>query len=130
MDFLKVLVYDLNDQGYFATVLSPVLGEGDSIAVMPMPSNEYTRYYDGSYDQGYAFQVFTKHESQMEAYSTLQVITTYLSSLQEGDLPSESGTYRMEKVTITTDPNMITHDDHRFIFGAQFVAKLHVKPQP
>ncbi|MET3504942.1 phage tail terminator protein [Halalkalibacter oceani] len=126
MDFLERLVIDtLDKQGYYATVVSPLLANGNSIAVMVMPANDYRHYYDGSKDQGFAFQVMTKHENQLEAYQTLLRITSLLVEID--DIPSANGSYEFSGITITTDPNVISKDDKYYIYGAHFSADLFIK---
>ena len=128
MDFLERLVIDVLDkQGYYATVVSPMLTDGNSIAVMVMPANDYDHYYDGSYRQNFAFQVMTKHENQLTAYHTLLDIASLLKNIE--DIPSANGTYEFEGIDITTDPNIITKDDKYYIFAAQFSAALFIKPK-
>ncbi|WBL16449.1 hypothetical protein [Sutcliffiella sp. NC1] len=125
-DFLfQLVVNTLDQQGYYSTVVSPVLTNGNSIAVMTMPSNNYEHYYDGSYRQGYAFQVMTKHESQLVAYNTLLDIAKFLPSLK--DIPSQNGSYQFEGIRVTTDPNVIAKDDKYYIFAAQFSAALFIE---
>jgi hypothetical protein len=125
MDFLERLVELLDGQDYYATVVSPILVNGNSIAVMPMPSNNYKHYYDGSYDQKYAFQVMCKHESQLTSYQALLMIASYLTSVD--DIPSQNETYDFNGIVVTTDPNVIGKDDKYFIFSAQFSADLYIK---
>lgn len=124
MDFLETLVQGAIGNKYYTKALSPLLGLGDSIAVSPMPSNNYEHYYDGSYRQGYAFKVLTKHENQLVAYNTLNQIAKDLADI--GDIPSLDGTYVFEGITIKTDTSMIGQDEKRFVFGAQFSAALYI----
>ena len=126
IDFLERLVIDVLDkQGYYATVVSPMLASGNSIAVMPMPASDYDYYYDGSYRQNYAFQVLTKHEQQLTAYHTLLDIARLLKDID--DIPSANGSYEFENgIEITTDPNIISRDEQYYIFAAQFSAALFI----
>ncbi|WP_017728496.1 phage tail terminator protein [Halalkalibacterium ligniniphilum] len=126
MDFLERLVLDVLDkQGYYARVVSPTLVSGNSIAVTVMPARDHRHYYDGSKDQGFAFQVMTKHENQLEAYQTLLRITSLLSGIN--DIPSNNGSYDFCGITITTDPNVVGQDERYYIYGAQFSAELYIK---
>lgn len=127
MDFLERLVELLNEQDYYATVVSPILVDGNSIAVVVMPSNDYDHYFDGSYRQGYAFQVMTKHTDQLTAYYTLVNITNLLETIE--DIPSQNGSYEFENIKITTDPNVIGKDDKYYIYAAQFSAALFINPK-
>ena len=125
IDFLERLVGFLNEQGYYALVVSPLLTDGRSIAVMTMPGGDYEYYFDGSYRQGYAFQVATKHESQLEGYQTLLSITSLLDG--DPDIPSSNGSYQLEGIDIITSPNVITKDDKYYIHAAQFSAALFIE---
>lgn len=126
MDFLERLLLDvLNKQNYYAMVVSPTLQDGNSIAVTVMPSNDHRHYYDGSKDQGFAFQVSCKHEDELTAYTTLLQISTLLKEIS--DIPSKNGSYEFDGITIRTDPNVITQDEKYFYYGAQFSANLHIK---
>lgn len=125
IDFLERLVELLDSQGYYSQVVSPILIDGNSIAVMTMPNNDYQHYFDGSYRQGYAFQVTTKHENQLEGYQTLLSITSLLESVP--DIPSDNGSYQYEGITITTSPNVIARDDKYYIHAAQFSAGLYIE---
>lgn len=125
IDFLERLVELLDKQRYYSRVVSPILTDGNSIAVMVMPNNDYQYYFDGSYRQGYAFQVTTKHEDQLEGYQTLLSITNLLTSVP--DIPSGNGSYQYEGTTITTSPNVIAKDDRYYIHGAQFTAGLFIE---
>ncbi|GGE47641.1 hypothetical protein GCM10011391_28030 [Pullulanibacillus camelliae] len=127
IDFLERLVIDVLDkQGYYATVVSPTLVDGNSIAVMPMPANDYEHYYDGSYRQSYAFQVLAKHEQQLTAYHTLLDVARLLKDID--DIPSVNESYTLEGdgITITTDPNLVSKDEQYYIFAAQFSAALFI----
>lgn len=124
-DFLERLVRDAIGNQYGIPAMSPILGASNSIAITPSPSNNYEHYYDGSYRQGYAFQVLVKHENQLDAYMLTQKITMDLSNKE--DIPSGDGTYTFEGVTITTDANMIGQDGKHFVFGAQMSAALYIK---
>ena len=115
----------LDTQGYFATVVSPTLTDGNSIAVMTMPSSDYDHYMDGSYRQRYAFQVMAKHYYQLKAYYTGVEISELLRNKE--DIPSKNKSYEFEGIEITTDPNLITRDEQYYIFGAQFSASLFIK---
>ncbi|MFD1425503.1 hypothetical protein [Kroppenstedtia sanguinis] len=125
IDFLERLVSFLDEQGYYAPVISPILGDGRSIAVMVMPNNDYQYYFDGSYRQGYAFQVTTKHDNQLTGYQTLLSITNLLDSIP--DIPSGNGSYRFEGLNITTSPNVVAIDDRYYIHAAQFSAALYIE---
>lgn len=125
LDFLERLVGTLNNQNYYSLVVSPILVDGNSIAVMTTPSNDYDHYYDGSYRQRYAFQVMTKHTSQMTAYQTLLNITNLLRDIM--DIPSANDTYEFEGIKIKTDPNVLMKDDKYYYFSAQFTADLYIK---
>jgi len=127
MDFLERLVEFLNRQNYYATVVSPILVDGNSIAIMVMPSNDYEHYFDGSYRQGYAFQIMTKHTDQLTAYHTIIDIANLLENID--DIPSQNGSYEFENIKITTDPNVIGKDDKYYIYAAQFSADLFIKPK-
>jgi len=129
-DFLERLVDDvLNKQDYYALVVSPMLVDGNSIAVMPMPANDYDYYYDGSHRQGYNFQVLARHEEQLTTYNTLLIISALLTKIQ--DIPSKNGSYKFENesITITTDVSIIGKDDRYFTFAAQFSADLLINPK-
>lgn len=128
LDFVERLVELLNAQGYYTTVVSPMLVDGNSIAVMVMPSNDYDHYYDGSYRQGFQFQVVAKHTQQMLAYDTVVQAGEFLKNV--GDIPSHNGSYKFEKMMISTDPNVIGKTEkQQFIWGAQFRADLYIKNQ-
>ena len=124
-DFLERLVGLLDNQNYYATVVSPMLVDGNSIAVFVMPANDYDHYYDGSYRQNYAFQVMTKHTNQLVAYHTLLQVSNLLKSIP--DIKSENGSYDFEGIKITTDPNVVGKDDKYYIYAAQFSAGLFIK---
>lgn len=141
IDFLDVLVEDILDNftyrednkklgikegdKLFATVLSPMFGDGNSIAVFPMPINNYDHYMDGSYRQQFAFQVMTKQTNQMMGYYTVQVLTDYLRDIE--DIPSKRGSYQFEEMTVVTDPNVVGKDEKYYQFSAQFNASLYIK---
>ncbi|WP_078379158.1 hypothetical protein [Sutcliffiella halmapala] len=125
MDFLENLVNTLDSQGYYAKVVSPVLASGNSIAVMTMPSNDYDHYFDGSYRQGFAFQVLTKHEHQLTAYHALLSITNFLKKVP--DIASNNGSYQFEEMKISTSPNGLGKDDKHHLFAAQFSAALFIE---
>lgn len=126
MDFLEVLLDDLlNKQGYYAHVVSPMTGNGNSIAVMVMPNNDYTHYYDGSYRQGFAFQVITKHKEQMMAYHTANEISKLLQNVP--NIPSRNNSYIYEGIKITTATNGMGQSEGYSFFGTQFSADLYVK---
>lgn len=124
MDFLERLVELLDSQGYYATVVSPILTDKNSISVMTMPGNDYQYYYDGSYRQGYDFQVMTKHTGQLTAYHTLLTISQFLQTVP--DIKSESDSYNYEGLAITTSPNVIGKDEKYYIYAAQFKAALFI----
>lgn len=124
MDFLERLVYLLDSQKYYSTVLSPVLGTGNSIAVTTLPSRTYQYYMDGSYSQGYAFQISTKHDQQLVAYNTCQLIVDFLKDRKS--IPSENHSYEFEGIDIQTSPNLLMKDDKYYIFTAQLSANLLV----
>lgn len=124
MDFLERLVYLLDAQKYYSTVLSPVLGTGNSIAVTTLPSRTYQYYMDGSYSQGYAFQISTKHEQQLVAYNTCQLIVDFLKNTKS--IPSQNNSYEFEGIDIQTSPNLLMKDDKYYIFTAQLSANLLV----
>ncbi|MED1602602.1 minor capsid protein [Alkalihalophilus marmarensis] len=125
-DFLERLLIDtLNGRGYFAPVVSAVLRNGNSIAVMVTPSNNYRHYYDGSFEQSFTFQIMTKHEDELLAYQTLLAISSFLTTIP--DIPSENDSYEFNQLNITTSPNVIGQDEKYFIYGAQFSAELYFK---
>lgn len=127
MDFLERLVLDQIGTKYMQVeAQSPLLGSGKSIAVAPSPASDYDHYYDGSFRQGYAFRLLVKHPNQLEAYQVASKIVADLMAAK--DIPSESGTYTYEGMTITTDVNMIGEDNKHFVFGAQLSASLYIKP--
>ncbi|WP_166740308.1 phage tail terminator protein [Shouchella lehensis] len=126
MDFLERLLLDvLNKQDYYAMVSSPVTLQGNSIAVSVMPSNNRAVYYDGTYDQGYMFQVMTKHEQQLEAYQTLLRITDFLDNIK--DIPSQNNSYEFNGITVAGDPNVVGKDGNHYFYVAQFRADLYIK---
>lgn len=125
IDFLERLVELLNDQGYYSIVTSPILKDGNSIAVMTMPTSEYQLYMDSSYRQGYAFQVSTKHQDQLTGYNTLLSITNLLQYID--DIPSNNNSYEFEGVRITTSPNVVAQDEKYYYHAAQFSADLYIK---
>lgn len=125
MDFLERLVLDGIGSKYYVKAISPTLGAKQSIAVSPMPSNNYEHYFDGSYRQRYAFQILAKHEEQLTAYNTLNRIA---KDLTEGALiPSQNGTYIMEDITISSDTTLVTQDEKYYIYGIQLSAALYIK---
>lgn len=125
MDFLERLVFDAVGNNYYAEALSPLLGEGNSIAIAPAPSNDYDHYFDGSYRQRYAFVVYAKHVEQLMAYNTLNAIAADLAAMK--DIPSEDGSYVYEGMMVATDTNPIGQDEKHFVFGIQMVADIFVK---
>lgn len=124
MDFLERLVYLLDAQKFYSTVLSPVLGTGNSIAVTTLPSRTFQHYMDGSYNQGYAFQISIKHEQQLTALNTCQLIVDFLKDIKS--IPSENNSYEFEGIDIQTSPNLLMKDDKYYIFTAQLSANLLV----
>lgn len=126
MDFLERLVLDaLGGQRYYATVVSGVTRDGNSIAVIATPSNEIQRFYDGTYDQGFTFQVTTKHETELSAYQTLLMISDRLTKLK--DIPSKNNSYDFNGIEMTTVPNIIGKDDKYYYYSAMFKADLYIK---
>lgn len=125
IDFLERLIELIDGQGYYSKVVTPILRDGNSIAVMTMPNNDYKYYMDGSYRQGYAFQVLTKHEELLEGYETLLNITKLLQEIS--DIPSSNASYVYEDMTITTSPNVVTYDGKYYIHAAQFSAGLYIE---
>lgn len=125
IDFLERLVDLLNSQGYYSIVRSPILRDGNSIAVMTTPTSEYQKYLDGSYRQGYAFQVSTKHEDQLTGYNTLLSITNLLTDTS--DIPSDNDSYQFEGIRIVTSPNVVAQDEVYYYHAAQFSADLYIK---
>ncbi|WP_197284099.1 hypothetical protein [Bacillus sp. JCM 19041] len=99
--------------------------DGNSIAVSVMPSNNRSVYYDGTYDQGYMFQVMTKHQQQLEAYQTLLRITDYLDNVP--DIPSHNNSYDFNGITVVGDPNVIGREGNHYYYVAQFRADLYIK---
>lgn len=129
VDFLEVLVEDvLGTQDYYARVISPMLSIGNSIALFPLPTTEYDHYFDGSYRQKMGFQISAKHEDQLAAYSTLQTIVAFLTSLSKVDsrVESRNNSYKFESMEILTDVNLIEKTDKYYIFAAQMVANLYI----
>ncbi|GAE31919.1 hypothetical protein [Halalkalibacter hemicellulosilyticus] len=122
---VEQLVLDvLNEQSYDVPVVSPILLEENSIAVMGMTTNEYRHYYDGAKEQSFLFQVLVRHDVQFEAYRTLlQIVNDLLRT--EG--ASNSDSYDFKKITITEDPKKIVQADEYYIFGAQFSADLYIR---
>lgn len=124
MDFLESLENLLAKQNYYSSDFPPTLTNGNSISLMIMPSNDYDHYYDGSYRQGYAFQIMTKHMNMLTAYHTLINISKLLTEIP--DIPSMNGSFQFEGIEITTDPNGIGKDDKYYIYAAQFKAALFI----
>ncbi|WDF02956.1 phage tail terminator protein [Shouchella hunanensis] len=126
MDFLERLVKDaLGGRRYFAEVVSGVTRDGNSIAVIATPSNDIRHYYDGTYDQGFTFQVTTKHENELTSYQTLLLISDLLKNLR--DVPSDNDSYEFNGIELTTVPNIIGKDDRYYYYSAMFKADLYIK---
>ncbi|MED1607754.1 hypothetical protein MKX67_08950 [Cytobacillus sp. FSL W7-1323] len=125
MDFLDRLIDLLDIQNYYAPVVSPVTVNGNSIAVTTLPTRNYHYYMDGSFNQGYAFQVSAKHEKQMLAYNTIQEISQLMGK-RGLIIPSQNDSYDFEGMEITTSPNLLMQDEKYYIFAATFNANLLV----
>ncbi len=126
MDFLERLVKDaLGGRNFYAPVVSGVTRDGNSIAVIATPSNEIRHYYDGTYDQGFTFQVTTKHDNELTSYQTLLLITDLLKNLR--DVPSTNDSYEFNGIELTTVPNIIGKDERYYYYSAMFKADLYIK---
>lgn len=124
VDFVEVLVELLNLKNRYSLVYFPNLRVGNSIAMTPIPSNDYKHYMDGSFDKKEAFQISARHEDQMVAYQELLTISNELTKLIS--LISLNGSFEFNGITITSDASLIAIDEKSFTYSATFVADLYI----
>jgi hypothetical protein len=125
IDFLQKLVEILNNQNYFAPVVSGGLKNGNSIAVISMPSKIKQHFYNGSYLREFAIQINVKHEQQLEIIETIEKITNLLTNIE--DIPSDLNSYKFEAMELSTTPNLLEVSEKYCIYSAQFTAELLIQ---
>ncbi|WP_062049244.1 hypothetical protein [Bacillus sp. JCM 19034] len=125
MDILERLIVEIiNEQDYDLPVVSPILLEENSVAVMGISTNDNRLYYDGSKEQSFTFQVLVRHEVQFEAYRTLLHIANLL--LNKKDVRS-SHSYDFMQMRMAEEPKRLVKAEDYYIFAAQFSAEFYIR---
>ncbi|CAI6304884.1 minor capsid protein [Bacillus sp. PS93] len=131
MDFPDRLIDHIErNMNLYSTILIPMLQEGNSIALTPIPSSdaENVYYMDGSIEKTYRFQILVKHKQQFVGYNSLLQIGEFLSGLQEDEVQSSDNSFEFIKCNVSATPNFLGKSEQQeYVYASTFDAELFIK---
>jgi len=124
LDRLKELV-----EGYSFTPFVIEIGtykeDGDSIAIVPTPSNISTRYMEKGKVYSFSFQVLVHHGNNLTAYDTINRLNNELDGTK--GIVSANNSFSLISLFCTTTPNYIQETVHGTLWTALFNADIYLQ---
>lgn len=108
-------------------IVSPLLNEGNSVAIRETPSSIANRYMNAEKTFNFQFQILVKHDKIITLRNLINEIFMKLDGLPSGAISSTNGSFFISKCECYTSPSFveITETNH-VIYTAIFNAELEI----
>lgn len=128
LDLIEALQDYLNSQNLFSnTVIGTLLKENESISVFPLPSSDQPqRFYDGSKDATYYYQINLKSNSQETLINASYNLDNSLIELSS--LTSINGSFDFLDSRITSQPSLVAEEEQGYyIYSLTVAIDIHIR---
>jgi hypothetical protein len=99
--------------------------QSPAICIRQTPSYPSTKYLDKGNTYHFAFQILIKDHNQQQAVFTLQDITFFLDTLENGAIVSGNGSFSFVSCNVYTMPNFVQKTEHdEYVYTALFQAEI------